>query len=67
VQSDAAGKVVNQAWANSSGSEWSNMMKRLTGLDGVTLHGETAVMPTHVTGVLFCDPAARSELTAGAV
>src|ERR1700731_1178866 len=43
------------------------MMKRLTGLDGVTLHGETSVMPTHVTAVLFCDPAARGELTAGAV
>jgi diacylglycerol O-acyltransferase / wax synthase len=43
------------------------MMKRLTGLDGLTLHGETAVMPTHVMAVLFCDPAARGELTAGAV
>ncbi len=43
------------------------MMKRLTGLDGVTLHGETAVMPTHVMAVLFCDPAARGELTAGSV
>jgi diacylglycerol O-acyltransferase / wax synthase len=43
------------------------MMKRLTGLDGVTLHGETAVMPTHVMAVLFCDPAMRGELTAGAV
>jgi diacylglycerol O-acyltransferase / wax synthase len=43
------------------------MMKRLTGLDGVTLHGETSVMPTHVIAVLFCDPAARGELTAGAV
>ncbi|MGH3958986.1 wax ester/triacylglycerol synthase family O-acyltransferase [Mycobacterium sp.] len=42
-------------------------MRRLTGLDGVTLHGETAVMPTHVMAVLFCDPAARGELTAGAV
>lgn len=42
-------------------------MKRLTGLDGLTLHGETAVMPTHVMAVLFCDPAARAELTAGAV
>ena len=43
------------------------MMKRLTGLDGVTLHGETSVMPTHVLAVLFCDPAARGELTARAV
>jgi diacylglycerol O-acyltransferase len=43
------------------------MMKRLTGLDGVTLHGETSVMPTHVTAVLFCDPAARGELAAGAI
>jgi diacylglycerol O-acyltransferase / wax synthase len=43
------------------------MMKRLTGLDGVTLHGETAVMPTHVMAVLFCDQAARGELTTGAV
>lgn len=42
-------------------------MKRLTGLDGVTLHGETSVMPTHVTAVLFCDPVARGELTAGAI
>jgi diacylglycerol O-acyltransferase / wax synthase len=42
-------------------------MKRLTGLDGVTLHGETSVMPTHVSAVLFCDPAAGGELTAGAV
>jgi diacylglycerol O-acyltransferase len=41
------------------------MMKRLTGLDGVTLHGETAVMPTHVMAVLFCDQAARGELTTG--
>src|ERR1700739_4520864 len=46
---------------------WSNMMKRLTGLDGVTLHGETSVMPTHVLAVLFCDPAIRGELTARAV
>jgi diacylglycerol O-acyltransferase / wax synthase len=43
------------------------MMKRLTGLDGLTLHGETAVMPTHVMAVLFCDPAARGELSAGAI
>jgi diacylglycerol O-acyltransferase / wax synthase len=43
------------------------MMKRLTGLDGVTLHGETSVMPTHVLAVLFCDPAAGGELTARAV
>jgi diacylglycerol O-acyltransferase / wax synthase len=43
------------------------MMKRLTGLDGLTLHGETSVMPTHVLAVLFCDPAARGELTARAV
>ena len=42
-------------------------MKRLTGLDGVTLHGETSVMPTHVLAVLFCDPATRGELTARAV
>ncbi len=43
------------------------MMKRLTGLDGVTLHGETSVMPTHVLAVLFCAPATRGELTARAV
>ena len=42
-------------------------MKRLTGLEGVTLHGETSVMPTHVLAVMFCDPAARGELTARAV
>lgn len=42
-------------------------MKRLTGLDGITLHGETAAMPTHVMAVLFCDPAARGELTTTAV
>ena len=42
-------------------------MKRLTGLDGVTLHGETSVMPTHVPAVLFCDPATRGELTARAI
>lgn len=42
-------------------------MKRLTGLDGVSLHGETSVMPTHVMAVLFCDPAARGDLSAGAV
>ena len=43
------------------------MMKRLTGLDGVTLHGETSVMPTHVLAVLFCAPATRGELTARAI
>ncbi len=43
------------------------MMKRLTGLDGVSLHGETAVMPTHVLAVMFCDTATRGELTARAV
>lgn len=43
------------------------MIKRLTGIDGVSLHGETTVMPTHVTAVLFCDSALRGELTAGAV
>ncbi|GJF11623.1 diacylglycerol O-acyltransferase [Mycolicibacterium cyprinidarum] len=43
------------------------MMNRLTGLDGVSLHGETAVMPTHVLAVMFLDPAARGELTARAV
>lgn len=42
-------------------------MKRLTGLDGVTLHGETSVMPTHVMAVLFCDPAAGGKLAAGAI
>ena len=42
-------------------------MKRLSGLDGVTLHGETSVMPTHVLAVLFCDPTVRGELTAGAI
>ncbi len=42
-------------------------MKRLTGLDGVTLHGETSVMPTHVLAVLFFDPAPRPELTARAI
>ncbi len=42
-------------------------MKRLTGLDGVSLHGETGVMPTHVMAVMFCDSAPRGELTAGAV
>jgi len=41
--------------------------ERLTGLDGLTLHGETAAMPTHVMAVLFCDPAARGELAARAV
>ena len=53
--------------ANSPEGEWSKMVKRLTGLDGVTLHGETAVMPTHVLAVMFCDPAAGGELTARAV
>ncbi len=43
------------------------MIKRLTGLDGVTLHGETSVMPTHVLAVLFCDPATHGELTAEVV
>src|SRR6201998_1713371 len=43
------------------------MMKRLTGLDGVTLHGETSVMPPRVIAVVFCDPATRGELTARAV
>jgi WS/DGAT/MGAT family acyltransferase len=43
------------------------MMKRLTGLDGVTLHGETSVMPTHVLAVMFCGPATRGDLTARAV
>lgn len=42
-------------------------MNRLTGLDGFALHGETSVMSTHVTAVLFCDPTARGELTAGAI
>ncbi|CAM4296425.1 wax ester/triacylglycerol synthase family O-acyltransferase [Mycobacterium senriense] len=42
-------------------------MQRLTGLDGVTLHGETSVMPTHVTAVLFCDPEAQGETTAAAI
>lgn len=42
-------------------------MKRLTGLDGLTLHGETSVMPTHVTAVLFCDPEARGEMTTAAI
>ncbi|AFC44404.1 hypothetical protein OCO_31970 [Mycobacterium intracellulare MOTT-02] len=43
------------------------MMKRLTGLDGVTLHGETSVMPTHVMAVLFCDPEAHGAVTADAI
>ncbi|MCB0924536.1 MAG: wax ester/triacylglycerol synthase family O-acyltransferase [Mycobacterium sp.] len=43
------------------------MMKRLTGLDGVSLHGETAVMPTHVMAVFFCEAEVRGELTAGAI
>jgi hypothetical protein len=43
------------------------MMTRLTGLDGVTLHGETSVMPTHVLAVMFCDPATRGELSGRAV
>ena len=42
-------------------------MNRLTGLDGLSLHGETSVMPTHVLAVLFCDTAAHGELTAGAI
>ena len=42
-------------------------MNRLTGLDGISLHGETTVMPTHVLAVAFCDPAARGDLTAGAL
>lgn len=42
-------------------------MKRLTGLDGISLHGETAVMPTHVMAVLFCDSTVLGDLTAGAV
>ncbi len=42
-------------------------MNRLTGLDGVTLHGETSVMPTHVMAVMFCDPTARGELAARAI
>ncbi|MGB0438249.1 MAG: wax ester/triacylglycerol synthase family O-acyltransferase [Mycobacterium sp.] len=42
-------------------------MNRLTGLDGISLHGETAVMPTHVLAVVFFDPAARGELTARAL
>jgi diacylglycerol O-acyltransferase / wax synthase len=43
------------------------MMNRLTGLDGIAVHGETAVMPTHVLAVVFLDPAARGDLTAGAL
>ncbi|WP_240629672.1 wax ester/triacylglycerol synthase family O-acyltransferase [Mycobacterium colombiense] len=39
----------------------------MTGLDGVTLHGETSVMPTHVTAVLFCGPEAQGETTAAAI
>ena len=42
-------------------------MKRLTGLDGLALHGETAVMPTHVMAVLFCDPTVPGDLTAASV
>ncbi len=42
-------------------------MNRLTGLDGVTLHGETSVMPTHVMAVLFCDTAADGELATKAI
>ena len=42
-------------------------LNRLTGLDGISLHGETAVMPTHVLAVAFLDPAARGDLTAGAL
>lgn len=43
------------------------MMNRLSGLDGVSLHGETPVMPTHVLAVAFVDPSARGDLTAGAL
>lgn len=43
------------------------MTTRLTGLDGVSLHGETVVMPTHLMAVLFCDSTLRGELTAGAI
>ncbi len=39
-------------------------MDRLTGLDGVTLHGETSAMPTHVMALMFCDPASRGGLPA---
>ena len=42
-------------------------MKRLTGLDGLSLHGETAVMPTHVMAVLFCDSTVLGDLTAASV
>lgn len=43
------------------------MITRLTGLDGISLHGETAVMPTHLMAVLFCDPVLRGDLTARAI
>ncbi|MCH9728853.1 MAG: wax ester/triacylglycerol synthase family O-acyltransferase [Actinomycetia bacterium] len=43
------------------------MMNRLSGLDGVSLHGETPEMPTHVLAVAFVDPSARGDLTAGAL
>ncbi|MGD9618416.1 MAG: wax ester/triacylglycerol synthase family O-acyltransferase [Mycolicibacterium sp.] len=42
-------------------------MDRLTGLDGLFLHSETTVMPTHILAVAFVDPAARGDLTAGAL
>ncbi|MGB0971948.1 MAG: wax ester/triacylglycerol synthase domain-containing protein, partial [Mycobacterium sp.] len=42
-------------------------MNRLSGLDGVSLHGETPEMPTHVLAVAFVDPSARGDLTAGAL
>jgi diacylglycerol O-acyltransferase / wax synthase len=58
---NAANKSVNYARAERSGSDWSMVMDRLTGLDGVTLHGETSTMPTHVLALMFCDPAARGE------
>lgn len=45
----------------------SSKLNRLTGLDGISLHGETAVMPTHVLAVAFFDSAARGDLTAGAL
>ncbi len=43
------------------------MMNRLSGLDGVSLHGETPEMPTHILAVAFVDPTARGDLTAGAL
>lgn len=42
-------------------------MKRLTGLDGLSLHGETAVMPTHVMAVLFCDSTVLGDWTPASV